>query len=117
MRPTLYGNRHAVSAGHYLAAAAGNEILEAGGNAIDAGCAAGMALAVLHADEVCFAGVAPIIIRMANGEVVTIAGLGHWPMSMPSDIFMRDESDTGAKTIIQIRTMFEVAIDAASDTE
>ncbi len=30
MRPTLYGNRHAVSAGHYLAAAAGNEILEAG---------------------------------------------------------------------------------------
>jgi len=67
MRPTLYGNRHAVSAGHYLAAAAGNAILDAGGNAIDAGCAAGMALAVLHADEVSFAGVAPIIIRMAGG--------------------------------------------------
>ncbi|MCP5038172.1 MAG: gamma-glutamyltransferase family protein, partial [Rhodobacteraceae bacterium] len=90
MRPTLYGNRHAVSAGHYLAAAAGNEILEAGGNAIDAGCAAGMVLAVLHADEVCFSGVAPIIIRMASGEIVTIAGLGHWPMSLPADIFMRE---------------------------
>ena len=38
-RPTLYGTRHAVSAGHYLAAAAGFSILEAGGNAIDAGCA------------------------------------------------------------------------------
>ena len=36
-RPTLYGSRHAVSAGHYLAAAAGFAILEAGGNAIDAG--------------------------------------------------------------------------------
>jgi len=36
-RPTVYGTRHAVSAGHYLAAAAGFSILEAGGNAIDAG--------------------------------------------------------------------------------
>ena len=44
MRPTLYGSRHAISAGHYLAAAAGFAILEAGGNAIDAGCAAGIAL-------------------------------------------------------------------------
>jgi len=52
MRPTLYGSRHAVSAGHYLAAAAGFSILENGGNAIDAGCCAGMALAVLHPDEV-----------------------------------------------------------------
>ena len=32
-RPTLYGARHAVSAGHYLAAAAGFAVLEAGGNA------------------------------------------------------------------------------------
>ena len=30
-RPTLYGSRHAVSAGHYLATAAGFSILEAGG--------------------------------------------------------------------------------------
>ena len=44
-RPTIYGTRHAVSAGHYLAAAAGFSILEAGGNAIDAGCAAGIASA------------------------------------------------------------------------
>ena len=56
MRPALYGSRHAVSAGHYLASAAAFSILEAGGNAIDAGCCAGMALAVLHPDEVNFAG-------------------------------------------------------------
>ncbi|MFC1886978.1 gamma-glutamyltransferase family protein [Thermodesulfobacteriota bacterium] len=88
MRPTLYGNRHAVSAGHYLAASAAFSILEAGGNAIDAGCCAGMALAVLHPDEVNFAGVAPIMIRTGGGKVVTIAGLGHWPGSMPPDVFM-----------------------------
>ena len=79
MRPTLYGSQHAVSAGHYLAAAAAFSILENGGNAIDAGCCAGMALAVLHPDEVNFAGVAPIMIRTGAGKVVTIAGLGHWP--------------------------------------
>ncbi len=110
MRPTLYGNQHAVSAGHYLAAAAGNAILEAGGNAIDAGCCAGMALAVLHADEVNFAGVAPIIIRLANGEVITIAGLGHWPRSMPADIFMTDHG--GEIPVGVLRTVVPAAPDA-----
>jgi gamma-glutamyltranspeptidase/glutathione hydrolase len=110
MRPTLYGNRHAVSAGHYLAAAAGNTILDAGGNAIDAGCCAGMALAVLHPDEVNFAGVAPIIIRTADGKVVTIAGLGHWPMSIPADIFMREYG--GELPYGVLRTVVPAAPDA-----
>ena len=78
-RPTVYGTRHAVSAGHYLAAAAAFSVLEAGGNAIDAGCAAGIALGVLQPDLVNVAGVAPIMIRLANGHVESIAGLGWWP--------------------------------------
>jgi len=110
MRPTLYGNQHAVSAGHYLAAQAGNAILEAGGNAIDAGCCAGMALAVLHADEVNFAGVAPIIIRTKEGKVVTIAGLGHWPKSIPADIFMREYG--GEIPVGVLRTVVPAAPDA-----
>ena len=110
MRPTLYGNRHAVSAGHYLAAAAGFSILEAGGNAIDAGCCAGMALAVLHPDEVNFAGVAPIMIRTGAGKVVTIAGLGHWPRSLPPDIFMRDHG--GEIPLGVLRTVVPAAPDA-----
>ena len=89
-RPTICGPRHAVSAGHYLAAAAGFAILEAGGNAVDAGCAAGIALGVVQPDLVNFAGVAPIMIRMADGTVETIAGLGHWPRSMPVDAFVRE---------------------------
>ena len=89
-RPTLYGRRHAISSGHYLASAAGYAILEAGGNAIDAGCAAGIALAVLCTHEVNFAGVAPIMIRTAAGELRTIDGLGHWPAGIPADLFMRE---------------------------
>ena len=110
MRPTLYGNRQAVSAGHYLAAIAGNAMMDAGGNAIDAGCCAGMALAVLHPDEVNFAGVAPIIIRTSDGEVVTIAGLGHWPMSFPADLFMREHE--GKVPYGVLRTVVPAAPDA-----
>ena len=57
-RPTVYGTRHAVSAGHYLAAAAGFSVLESGGNAIDAGVAAGIALGVLQPDRLSFGPVA-----------------------------------------------------------
>ena len=40
-------------------------------------CAAGIALGVLLPDLVNVAGVAPIMIRMADGTLETIAGLGH----------------------------------------
>ena len=110
MRPTLYGSKHAVSAGHYLASAAAFLILEAGGNAIDAGCCAGMALAVLHPDEVNFAGVAPIMIRTGAGKVVTIAGLGHWPKAFPKDLFMREYD--GTQPLGVLRTVVPAAPDA-----
>lgn len=109
-RPTLYGTRHAVSAGHYLAAAAGFSMLEAGGNAIDAGCAAGIALGVLLPDLVNVAGVAPILIRKADGTVETIAGLGHWPRSIPADLFMREHNGKIPSGVL--RTVVPAAPDA-----
>jgi gamma-glutamyltranspeptidase/glutathione hydrolase len=109
-RPAVQGTRHAVSSGHHLASAAGFAILEAGGNAVDAGCAAGIALAVLHADEVNFAGVAPIMIRTAQGRVVTIDGLGVWPRALPADLFMREHS--GTIPIGVLRTVTPAAPDA-----
>ena len=70
-RPTIMGTRYMVAACQYLAAEAGFRILETGGNAIDAGVAAGIALAVVQPEYVNFAGVAPIIIYSAadSGEV------------------------------------------------
>src|ERR1700744_1747701 len=93
-RHTKVGSRHAVPPGPCRASAAAHAILEAGGNAVDAGCCAGIALAVLHADEVNFGGVAPIMIRTADGEAITIDGLGTWPASIPADLFMRDHDGT-----------------------
>ena len=109
-RPTVYGTRHAISAGHYLAAAAGFSVLEAGGNAIDAGVAAGIALGVLQPDLVNFAGVAPILIRLADGTTESIAGLGWWPKSVPADLFMREHGGKIPDGVL--RTVVPAAPDA-----
>jgi gamma-glutamyltranspeptidase / glutathione hydrolase len=109
-RPTVYGTRHAASAGHYLAAAAAFSVLEAGGNAIDAGCAAGISLGVLQPDLVNVAGVAPIMIRLANGHVESIAGLGWWPKTLPADLFMREHGGKIPDGVL--RTVIPAAPDA-----
>ncbi|MBI2527109.1 MAG: gamma-glutamyltransferase [Candidatus Rokubacteria bacterium] len=79
-RPTVIGRHYAVATGHYLATAAAVRVLERGGNAIDAGVTAAMALAVVQPDIVCFAGVAPTLIYLANERrAVSFSGVGHWP--------------------------------------
>ena len=110
-RPAITGTRHMVSAGHYLAAHAGFEILESGGNAIDAGCAAGIALGVLQSDLVNVAGVAPIIIYHAqSNKVITISGLGTWPKRIDPAIFEEKHSGSIPQNIL--RTVVPAAPDA-----
>ena len=75
VRPQIKGVTHMVSSGHYLASAAGYQILEEGGNAIDAGVAAGIAINVVEPVATNFSGVAPIIIHhAATNKTVTISG-------------------------------------------
>jgi gamma-glutamyltranspeptidase / glutathione hydrolase len=110
-RPTIAVTQHAISAGHYLAATAGFDILQAGGNAIDAGCAAGIALGVLQSDLVDVAGVAPIMIYRADKEeVVTIAGLGPWPKALDPQLFQREHGGKIPKGVL--RTVVPAAPDA-----
>ena len=79
-RPSIMGTHGMVASGHYLATLAGARILSRGGNAVDAGVAAGLCLTVLHIDMVNLAGVAPIIVYLAEEDrVLTISGLGRWP--------------------------------------
>lgn len=107
-RPSITGSRHMVSAGHYSAAHAGFQILEAGGNAIDAGVAAGIALSVLQTDRVNFAGVAPIMIYVAaQQKVVNIDGLGTWPKAASIDYFRREHG--GAMPPGILRTVMPAA--------
>src|SRR6202521_4985364 len=110
-RPTIAVTRHAIAAGHYLAATAGFDILQAGGNAIDAGVAAGIALGVVQSDLVNVAGVAPIMIYHAETrEVVTIAGLGPWPRALDPELFQREHG--GKIPVGVLRTVVPAAPDA-----
>ncbi|MBH64351.1 MAG: gamma-glutamyltransferase [Alphaproteobacteria bacterium] len=111
LRPAIAGTRHMAVAGHYLAAHAAFEVLEAGGNAIDAGCAGGIALGVLQSELVNVAGVAPIIIYLADSrEVVTISGLGTWPAATDPEVFRREHDGHVPEGIL--RTVVPAAPDA-----
>ncbi len=101
-RPVIRGTRHMVVAGHYLAAHAGFAVLEAGGNAIDAGVAAGLVEGVVESDQVNIAGVAPIILYLADRrEVVTISGVGTWPRAATCELFQSQHGGTIPKGLLR----------------
>jgi gamma-glutamyltranspeptidase/glutathione hydrolase len=83
------GTTHAVSTGHYLASATGMRVLENGGNAIDAGVAAGICLNVLLPEMCGLGGVAPIMVYLAEEDrVISLNGVGPWPAKANVDYFM-----------------------------
>ncbi len=110
-RPNIMGTRHAAAAGHYLATHAAFEVLEAGGNAVDAGVAAGLSIGVLEGDLVNIAGVAPIMIYLSNSrEVITISGLGTWPKAASCAYFQDNHGGAIPKGVE--RTVVPAAPDA-----
>ncbi|MCA8929905.1 MAG: gamma-glutamyltransferase [Alphaproteobacteria bacterium] len=103
LRPEIHASRHAVSAGHYLASAAALAVLEAGGNAIDAGVCGGIALGVLQSDLVGVAGVAPIMVWLeAEQRVVTVSGLGWWPKAASSAWFREHHGGKQPKGVMSM---------------
>ena len=107
-RPEIQGANFAVSTGHYYSSQAAFEVLQAGGNAIDAGVAAGLALGVLQSDLVSVAGVAPIILWDAErAEMITISGLGGWPAKADIEYFRRQHN--GAIPLGPMRTVIPSA--------
>jgi gamma-glutamyltranspeptidase/glutathione hydrolase len=100
-----------VVAGHYLASQAGFAVLEAGGNAIDAGVAAGLVLGVVQSDIVNIAGVAPIILYAVDTrEIHTISGVGGWPAALSPDLFQVRHA--GRIPLGLLRTVVPAAPDA-----
>jgi gamma-glutamyltranspeptidase/glutathione hydrolase len=90
-RPVIRGTTAMISSCHYLATQVGMRILDKGGNAVDAGVAAGICLSVVQPEHVIFAGVAPIMIYLAKtNEIKTISGLGPWPKTASVDYFIEN---------------------------
>jgi len=87
---SVTGHEWAVAAGHPLAAQAAAHVLQAGGNAIDAGVAAGLCLGVVHCDMVSFAGVAPILVHWSpTHETFQVSGVGPYPGGATLEEFLR----------------------------
>ena len=81
-RPPIQARHNAIASGHYLATEAGMRMFRRGGNAIDAGVAAGICIDVLLPDLCSFGGVAPTIVyHKTSGDLVSISGLGYWVRS------------------------------------
>jgi gamma-glutamyltranspeptidase / glutathione hydrolase len=95
LRPTIVGTRYAVSAGHHVAAGVAASVLEGGGNAIDAGVAAGLASNVVLVDMCNLGGVAPILVRTAGSrDVWSVAGVGTWGSDATLDAFHERYGET-----------------------
>lgn len=91
-RPSIQARHVALASGHYLATEAGMRMFRQGGNAIDAGVAAGICIDVLLPDLCNFGGVAPIMVyHKKTDTIVSISGLGNWGASASLNYFVEHE--------------------------
>jgi len=110
-RPTIMARRAAVASSHYLATMAGMRILQQGGNIVDAGVATGLCINVLQPHMTSLAGVAPIVLHLANeNRTVVIDGLGVWPKAASIDYFRQHHSGDLPEGIL--RSIVPAAADA-----
>ena len=87
-RPVITGRHGVVTAGHYLSAAAGLDVLRQGGNAIDAGIAMAACSTVVEPHQNGVGGESPMLIYHAPTQrVVAINGQGVAPRAATIDWF------------------------------
>ena len=93
-RPVIMGTHGVVAAGHYLAAEIGLRVLNRGGNAVDAGVAAGFALNLLKPQSNGIGGEVPILIHRAGEgrgpKIAAINGQGTAPRRASIDWFRQN---------------------------
>jgi gamma-glutamyltranspeptidase/glutathione hydrolase len=86
---TAQGAHGMVASGHPLATQAGLEVLEAGGNAIDAAVAVGLTLGVVDGQNSGIGGGCVMLIRLANGRIYALDGRETAPIGASRDMFIR----------------------------
>ncbi len=103
--PSPRENLAVVSAGHPLAADIAWDVLERGGNMVDAGVAAVLALTVLHSEQVQLGGILPILVRPSGSEnVMAVEGVGRWPRATDRDVFQREHRGRMPRGILRTVT-------------
>ena len=85
-RPVIMGRHYVVTSGHYLATAAGHQIMAQGGNAMDAAVAMGLCLNLLEPHNNSLGGEAPTLVYSAREKkVYAVSGLGWSPAALSLD--------------------------------
>jgi gamma-glutamyltranspeptidase/glutathione hydrolase len=108
-RPPVHGRQYMVSTSHYLTTASSLRVLDAGGNAIDAGVAAGLVINVVQPDETSLGGIAPILVHESSSRhTYALSGVGRWSSTVdPGEFARMGEIPVGPKS-----TVVPAAIDA-----
>ncbi|HSV95352.1 MAG TPA: gamma-glutamyltransferase [Spirochaetota bacterium] len=89
-RPTAVAERHMAATGNPWATAAALEVLDRGGNAVDAAVAALLVLNVTFGEAASFPGVAPVLVYDAQtGKVASYTGAGKAPAAATIELFKR----------------------------
>ncbi len=91
MFPAVRGTRFMLGGGNNLVVAAGTQILEHGGNAVDAGVAATLAASITELDHFGIGGEMPLLIKMKDQPVVVISGVGTAP-ALATDKFFNSRA-------------------------
>ncbi len=98
-RPVVRGKRGVVAGGQPLSVEAGLRVLQHGGNAADAGVATILAASVIEFSHFSFGGEVPILIKLKDGDVSVIEGMGQAPLKATREFFvnrMQSTKDAGS---------------------
>ncbi len=90
---TVFSKKGVVASRSSLASAVGAKIMEQGGNAIDAAVASGFALAVTYPSAGNLGGGGFMVIRLADGQIITNDHREKAPLSATKDMYLDDNKE------------------------
>ncbi len=94
MFPEVRATREMVGAGNNFEVEAGYRILQAGGNAVDAGVAATLAAAVTEEDHFSMGGEMPLIVKMSGQPAAVISGVGVAPAKATLEFYKNRKKES-----------------------
>jgi gamma-glutamyltranspeptidase/glutathione hydrolase len=94
------GSHGAVAAVEPTAAQVGIDVLRAGGNAVDAAIAVGLALAVTHPSAGNLGGGGFMLVRMADGRSAAIDYRESAPASASANMYLNDKGEVGPDSLL-----------------
>ena len=98
-----FGEHFMIASNQGLASEAGNEIIRAGGNAVDAAVAVGFALAVVYPRAGNIGGGGFMVIRMADGRTAAIDYREVAPLAASRDMYLDKNGNPTMESIIGYR--------------